>query len=321
MPESGPRYAGPNRAPAAVLAGRCLKIRGWSSIALSMALTLCLTISTARAEPAPDAAQDLRASYETLRPELANNQYKRPLHLESRDNANVLQGTIYAVLDYSFAKVDAALSDPSSWCDVFTLHFNIKFCRVALLPEPVKLSVYLGKKSDQALADSFGLVFWFKRAPTSPTYFSLDLTAAVGPLGTRDSRLELVAIPLDGDRTFLRLHYAYSFGMGGRLAMHGYLATIAREKLGFTVTGRNAAGGPLYIQGLRGVMERNTMRYYLAVDAYLASLSVALPERFETRLGYWFDSTEQYTAQLHEMNRDQYLELKRREMERQTTMP
>ena len=103
--------------------------------------------------------------------------------------------------------------------------------------------------------------------------------------------------------------------------MHGYLATVARDKIGFTVTGQTAAGGARYIQGLRGVMERNTMRYYLAVDAYLASLGVAAPEQFESRLRHWFDSSEQYAAQLHEMDRAQYLELKHREMQRQTTTP
>ena len=278
-------------------------------------------MATARAEQTHDAARDLRASYEALRSQLAQNQYKRPVHLQSRDTASALQGTIYAVLDHSFAKVNSALSDPSSWCDVFTLHFNIKFCRASLLSKPAKLTVSLGKKSDQALADTFDLVFLFNRAPTPPAYFSLDLSAAVGPLSTRDYRLELIAVPLDDDRTFLRLGYAYSFGIGGRLAMHSFLATVAREKFGFTVTGRTAAGEPRYIQGMRGVMERNTMRYYLAVDAYLASLSVAAPERFETRLRYWFDSTEQYAAQLHEMNREQYLDLKHREMERQTAMP
>ncbi len=296
-------------------------VRWRSSTAALIALATCLVTPNARSEQAQNAARDLHASYEALRPQLAENQYERPVHLQSRDTASVLQGTIYAVLDHPFAKVDAALSDPSSWCDVFTLHFNVKFCRASLISKPAKLTVSLGKKSDQALADAFGLVFLFNRAPTPPAYFSLDLTAAVGPLSTRDYRLELVAIPLDDKRTFLRLGYAYSFGIGGRLAMHGFLATVAREKFGFTVVGRNATGGPLYIQGMRGVMERNTMRYYLAVDAFLASLSVAAPERFDARLRYWFDSTEQYAAQLHEMDREEYLALKHRERERQTAMP
>ena len=321
MPVLGRGFLRPRKPPATPLTVAFLKVRWRSSVAAWIALVTCLAMSNAQAEQAHDAARDLRASYEALRPQLAENQYKRPVHLQSRDTASALQGTIYAVLDHSFAKVDSALSDPSSWCDVFTLHFNVKFCRASLIPKPAKLTVSLGKKSDQALADTFGLVFLFNRAPTVPAYFSLELTAAVGPLSTRDYRLELVAIPLDDDRTFLRLGYAYSFGIGGRFAMHGFLATVAREKFGFTIAGRTAAGGPLYIQGMRGVMERNTMRYYLAVDAYLASLNVAAPERFEARLRYWFDSTEQYAAQLHEMDREQYLDLKHRERERQTARP
>ena len=321
MPVLGRGSLRPSKPPAALLTVGFLMVRWRPSFAASIALATCLAISNARAEQAFNGARDLRASYAALRPQLAENQYARPIHLQSRDTASALQGTIHAVIDHPFAEVDAALSDPSSWCDVFTLHFNVKFCRASLISKPAKLTVSLGKKSDQALADTFGLVFLFNRAPTPPAYFSLDLTAAVGPLSTRDYRLELVAIPLDADRTFLRLGYAYSFGIGGRLAMHGFLATVAREKFGFTVAGRTAAGAPLYIQGMRGVMERNTMRYYLAVDAYLASLRVAAPERFEARLRYWFDSTEQYATQLHEMDREQYLDLKHREMARQMATP
>ena len=55
------------------------------------------------------------------------------------------------------------------------------------------------------------------------------------------------------------------------------------------------------------------MRYYLAMDAYLAALAVPPEERLETRLRDWFASTEHYALQLHELDRNEYLEMKRRE--------
>ncbi len=55
------------------------------------------------------------------------------------------------------------------------------------------------------------------------------------------------------------------------------------------------------------------MRYYLAIDSYLDAPD---DQQLEERLAKWFDSTEQYSHQLHEMNRSDYLAMKRKEYER-----
>jgi hypothetical protein len=62
------------------------------------------------------------------------------------------------------------------------------------------------------------------------------------------------------------------------------------------------------------------MRYYLAIDAYLGTLSVPADERFERSIERWFDSTERYERQLHEVDRGAYLEMKRSEYLRQQTL-
>jgi len=96
-----------------------------------------------------------------------------------------------------------------------------------------------------------------------------------------------------------------------------YLTTIGRNKVGFSITGRNAEGKPVYIGGVLGLLERNTMRYYLAIDAYLVAYSLPPAEQFERRIQEWYASTERYAAQLHEMEQNAYLEMKRKEMRRQ----
>lgn len=69
--------------------------------------------------------------------------------------------------------------------------------------------------------------------------------------------------------------------------------------------------------GMRGVIERNTMRYYLAVEAYLGALATPMPAQIEKRLNDWYAGVERYPVQLHELGRDEYLDLKRREILRQ----
>jgi hypothetical protein len=143
------------------------------------------------------------------------------------------------------------------------------------------------------------------------------LQADKGPVGTRDYRLLLEAVPLRNGQTFLHLGYSYGYGATAKLALLAYLGTAGRGKVGFTVTGRKRDGQPVYVDGLRGVIERNTMRYYLAIEAYLDALSLPLPAQLDKRLADWYAATEHYARQLHEISRREYFELKRKEVERQ----
>ena len=224
-----------------------------------------------------------------------------------------MKGEIYAVVDYPFATVNTALNNPTNWCDVLILHVNIKYCHAASNKASTILTVNLGKKYDEPLADTYRVEFNYHGVTTTPDYFAVELNAEKGPLGTSDYRIWIEATPLKDGRTFLHFTYAYAFGLAGRLAMQGYLATAGRNKVGFTATGKLPNGQPDYIKGVRGVVERNTMRYYLAIDAYLAALTVPPQDQLEKRMQLWYNGTDQYAPQLHEVERDDYLAMKRSE--------
>ncbi len=262
-------------------------------------------------------AVPLRAMYTELGNQLRNNQFHRALYLDSVESSTDLKGEIYAVVDYPFATVNAALNNPAHWCDVLILHMNIKYCHASSNKAGTVLNVNLGRKYYQALEDAYRLEFNYRGVSTMPDYFALELNADSGPLSTHDYRIWIEATSLKDGRSFLHITYAYAFGLAGRLAMKGYLATLGRGKVGFTITGKESNGQPSYIQGVRAVVERNTMRYYLAINAYLAALNTAPKDQLEKRLQQWYMDTEQYARQLHEIERDEYLEMKRREYARQ----
>lgn len=272
---------------------------------------------------AADDAANLRDKYQSLGQQLKHNQFQRPIYLESVESPSTIKGDIYAVLDYPFATVSGALNDPvqgpANWCDVLILHLNTKYCHASTSANGNMLSVYIGKKVEQKLADASRIQFRYRPVATSPGYFQVDLTADSGPLSTKDYRIVLEATGIDANRTFLHLTYSYGYGMAGRLAMKTYLSTIGSGKVGFTTTGGSSSGQPEYIGGVRGLVERNTMRYYLAIDAYLGSLSSTSDKRLQQRLTSWFDATEQYPRQLHELDRQDYLQMKYKEYERQQT--
>ena len=99
--------------------------------------------------------------------------------------------------------------------------------------------------------------------------------------------------------------------------MQAYLGTVARDKVGFTVTGMRADGQTDYVGGVRAMMERNTMRYYLAIVSFLEFSNDAAAGQFESRLAAWFAAAERYPRQLHDIERDAYMNMKRGEFRRQ----
>jgi hypothetical protein len=268
----------------------------------------------------PSASTDtpvaLRERHAALQDALRNNSFGRALHLHSVQTSGDLRGDIHAVLDHPFETVSARLSQPGVWCEVMILHQNVKHCRLDGAAAKPQLTLHIGRKYDQPLEEAYQLDFTFRQPVLGADYLNVGLRSETGPLGTRDYRITVSAVPLPGGQTFLHLSYAYGYGMAARMAMQAYLATVGSAKIGFTVTERRPDGTPVYIGGVRGVVERNTMRYYLAIDAYLGALGLPVPQQQERRLRNWHAATERYAPQLHEVNEADYLAMKRKEIAR-----
>ena len=269
-------------------------------------------LCTGSAALAQDAAA-LKARHAALTSQLASNPFQRPLVLDSVEASGELKGEVYAIVEHPFARLAESLRGAGQWCDVLILHLNVKHCRASNATPPV-LSVSLGRKFDQPLEEAYKTDFVYKVGAADPDYLNVQMSAANGPLGTRNYRIGLEAVPLDAQRSFIHMSYAYGYGTAARLALNAYLATIGSDKVGFSPTGRAGDGKPVYVGGVRGVVERNTMRYFLAIESYLAAPA---PAQVDQRLTTWFDATERHAQQLHEMDKAQYLDMKRKEVKRQ----
>lgn len=281
---------------------------------LCLASLLGLSAVNAAAYAGPG---ELRAKYGELRDQLRHNNFQRAIHIDSAQIGDTLKGDVYAVLDHPFNVVSDALKDPDDWCDILLLPFNTKYCHANPANGGASLQVRIGRKFDQPVQDAFRLDFALRPVAATSDYFESRLNAGSGPLGTRDYRISVAAVPLDGGRTFMHLSYAYTYGMAGKMAMQAYLATAGADKVGFSTTGKGSNGQPIFIGGMRGAVERNAMRYYLAVDAHLASLAAPAERRLDKRIETWFNATERYPRQLREMDRATYVAMKRGEYERQ----
>ncbi len=289
-------------------------------LCISSVLFSCTQAFSAESTTLKYNAETLSEKHTELTKQLNSNQFNRPLYLNSEESSDNLKGEIYAVVNHPFAKVNTALNNPAHWCDVLILHINIKYCQASSNKNGAVLNVNLGKKYDQSLEDTSRVEFNYREIVSSADYFAIQLNAEKGPLGTSNYRIWIESIPLKNGQTFLHFTYTYSFGLTGRVAMKTYLATIGRDKVGFTRTNKQVDSNPPdYIQGVRGVVERNTMRYYLAIDAYLATLNIASDSMPEKRFQLWYTSNENYPRQLHEVEQAEYMAMKRKEYKRQQT--
>ena len=269
------------------------------------------------APPVLGSATALTARFSELKSGFASNQFKRPLVLTSKEGSDLLAGDIYAIVDHPFAAASAALSQPGQWCEVMILHLNTKFCKSTNEASGPQIHVRIGKKFDQPVDKAYLVDFKYQLAARTDHYLQVRLSAEEGPLSTRDYRIILEATPAGPGQTYMRLTYSYGYGTMAQLAMRAYLATVGRNKVGFTMVNETADGQPQPVGGMRGVVERNTMRYYLAIESYLGALSGPPATRAEKGFKDWFQATETYPRQLHEMERAEYLDMKRTEYQRQ----
>jgi hypothetical protein len=288
-----------------------------AGIAAVLSAWMCAPAAAAERKPDPEAA--LQARYSVLHERLEHSPFPQHLYVESFEGAAASRGDVYAVVDHPIAAVSDAFASPAHWCDVLILHLNVKYCRPVPREGRTALSVAIGRKHAEPLDSAFRVEFAYGAVTSRPDYLAVELNAGQGPFGTGNYRLSLEAVGLEKQRSFLHLRYSYTYDSTARIAMKMYLATTGRGKVGFTRVGDPGDPVPQFIGGVRGAIERNTMRYYLAIDAYLGTLAVPPPERFERSIERWFDATEGYARQLHEVDRDVYLEMKRSEYLRQQT--
>ena len=260
---------------------------------------------------------DLQAAYSTRSSALAASPFKRPLLLQSMQLQDGLVGDIYAVVDHAMPLVRDELSLPGHWCDILLLHSNVKQCHTSTESGASRLAVYIGTKDPQELARSSRADFSFQVVAATADYLEVVLAAPSGPMGTSDYRILLQAVPLPGGKAFLHFTYSYNVNALGRMAMGAYLMTGGAGKVGFTVKAGTSADAPQYIDGVLGLLERNTMRYFLAIDTFLQFAHTPSESRWDKRMRAFFTAVEQYPRQLHEMDWQTYEAMKRAEYARQ----
>lgn len=251
---------------------------------------------------------------------LETNSFGLPLFLESFERDDRVHVDVYGIFDHPFSSVVNVLKVPANWCDIVSLYPNIKACTYRELPGAWLLTFYLGHKVYQPPEDTRQVIYHFRNVDQQQRYLDIILSADAGPYGTKNHKLRVEALPLDGGRTFVHVSYAYSDSVALRLATKIYFATLGRDKVGFTVTGTDGNGNPVYIGGPRGAIERNAVRCYFAIQTFMNALRYPEESRFSMSISEWYDLTTRYRKQLFDLDKKDYLAFKTTEHKNQMTL-
>ena len=148
----------------------------------------------------------------------------------------------------------------------------------------------------------------------------MRLSADEGPLGTKNYRIQVEAVPLDAQaQRSSTCRTPTATASPRKIAMQAYLGDHRQRQGGLhasSTASRRQAGLP--VGGVLGVLERNTMRYYLAIDAYLSAYSLPAgradraPDPRVVR-----EHRALRRASCTRWTQNEYLEMKRKEMRRQ----
>jgi len=290
----------------------CLALRG-SPVLLLLAAGVLLPLA-ASGDPDPGLVA-LAGQYRALRGNLASNDFHAPVAVQSEEQDDSLRGDVFGVIDAEFASVKEALSSPADWCRFACLHMNVKAAVHDGAGTNSCVTLYLGGKRYQPPERSEPIVYEFKLEHLGPDYVRVAMTSEAGPHGTREHRLSCEAMPLDDGTCFVHMRYACSYGLLARSGVAVYLNTAGRKRVGFSVVSTGEDGEPVYIKGVRGIVERNAMRYYLAVKAHLSTFGMPGDIAFERSIAHWYDYTMLYPEQLDDLRKEQYLRYKRKERE------
>jgi hypothetical protein len=286
-----------------------------------VAAAMLLSAGSASAAEKPRKGADLLLdTYHKNMARLETSSFGLPLFLESVERDDRVHVDVYGIFDYPFSSVADVLKVPANWCDIVSLHLNVKSCTCREQSGAWLLTFYIGRKGYQPPEDARQVIYRYRSVVQQQGYLDIIFSANEGPFGTKDHMMRFESMPLDGGRTFVHVSYTYSDSAALRLAAKVYFATLGRSKVGFTVTGTDKNGKPVYIGGPRGSIERNAVRYYFAIQSFMDSLRYPEENRFSMRTSEWYDLTSRYRKQLFELDKKDYLTFKTKEHTNQVTL-
>ncbi len=257
-----------------------------------------------------DVSQRFVAYHRELQDAARHGPFGLPLDVRSEEGERRVSAEVHGIIDHPFQPVADLLTHPASWCAFVVLTPNIKACTFQGDGQDTLLTLYIGWRGYRMPEAASAQPYRFAVRARQAEYAAVSVTATEGLLATRAHQFEVEAAAVAG-KTVFAMRSSYEPSALSRMLTAMYLATLGRDKIGFSRVTTDGQVG--YVRGVPGMIERNAMRYYLALKAFLDTQNVPAGRQFEARINLAYDLMESYPAQLHLMEKAEYLDIKRRE--------
>jgi hypothetical protein len=261
----------------------------------------------------------LSGRYPELQEAARRGPFGLPLQVRSEERDTLVSAEIHGIVDRPFRALAATFTEPGGWCDFLVLNPNIKTCTFRREAQETLLTLYIGSKGYRAPESATAQVYRFLVRARQPEYAAISLTAPQGLLGTTAHRFEFEAGSVSG-KTVVGLSSSFGPSLLSKLLTGIYLSTLGRDKIGFSREATEAGVPAGYVRGVKGMIERNVMRYYLALKAFLDTTDLPADRQFEARARLAYDLIDLYPAQLRQMDKAEYLDIKAREYQNQVRL-
>ena len=182
-----------------------------------VAAAILFSAGSAPAVEKPRQGEDiLLDTYHRNMAKLETNSFGLPLFLESFERDDRVHVDVYGIFDYPFSSVVNVLKVPANWCDIVSLHPNVKACTYRELTGAWLLTFYIGRKFYQPPEDTRQVIYHYRNVIQQQGYLDIILNADAGPFGTKDHRMRFEALHLMGEgllstsvmHTAIVLHFA-----------------------------------------------------------------------------------------------------------------
>jgi len=235
-----------------------------------------------------------------------------PIHLVTRQDKHQLTVKLVGLMPYGFSEVASVLAQPDSYCEFLPLMFNVKTCVVSERSPQTRIRYYVAGKHYNPPLTSFRINSRYRLVHYGGDFLGVNLESDEDSFGSSQYRVELRAVPFNG-QTLISVNSLYAPGRLTRMATYTYINVFARDKPGFTMVKPAGADRPLPITGFPAIIERSSVRAYLALKSMMVNRHLRPDQQYEARLRTWYDLNVPYNKQLYELERSQYLDIKRRE--------
>jgi len=237
----------------------------------------------------------------------ADIQQPFPLAVVSQLEEDLARVAISATIPVEFDQLRAFYRDDSNWCHGFIANIYVKACYKK--GDLVRI-FYDNNDAYQELSSAFRFDYRIEGQSLDANELLISLVAESGPLGSKDYRLRIEAQATTDNQSNIRLVYQSRYGFVARSALFIYLKTLGSGKIGFS---HEPNGQP--VKGIRGILERNAMRYLLALCAYFANRNPL--KTLQDTLKNWHDYARVFNKELQEIDWIDYQKLKLQEYQDQ----